>query len=212
MLTRQDKFYVGLFLWVIVLFNLIVVTTYRGLWAYPVALILAASPVTMYYLATRLEKREWQDLLSLKHGSWAFLLGDTFCVAPAVGMASYNWQTLPLDGWYYRWWWPVVCLVAGGVAGVAFHRADRGNYIRAGIPRALVSPTKQAHDRCTYTVLFGGALFTILPIVIEMWNTGKYPLMCLGGWGLLCICDMVRKLDPTKLHVEWDEDEFKLVA
>ena len=209
MSARQECLYVGLTIWMLALYCAIVLTTRIGLWVFPVVCVLLASPVLLYFLATKLELRNWQDILNPKHGSWAFLFGDTFVITLGIGISAYSWRRLPRDGWHCSWQWSVFCLAAGLAAGYAFHLLDRGNYVGAGIPFAVFSPTKIAHDGVAYPVLFGGLLFSGWPVVVKQWDMGRWVVVCVAVWILLCICDMLRGLDPTKLHIEWDTVRFR---
>lgn len=176
---------------------------------HPVAaimVVLVSSPVAMVLVAWKLEpKGRVRQVLNPRSQSWMFLFGDSLGLTTTAAALAVAWCHMP-DGWYTSVWWALASAVIGIVGGDLYHYVDSGAYKAAGAQEALKSPTKQVHDRLTYSVLLGGLVYGGVPVLIEVWSHPgmHFPaLVALGGvviWILCGVRDIRAKLDPNKLH------------
>lgn len=158
-----------------------------------------ASPIAMMVLATAEPNRgtttlaRVASLVDFRHGSWAFLFGDTLFLPIMAAAIAIGWR----HNWFgLSWHWLVICLVIGVVVGLAFHHHDASFYSEA----AFNSPTKLWHDLVAYPVLFGGLVFGLVPMIRQLpWVWVALALFAL--WLLAGVADgTVHKLNPGDLH------------
>lgn len=174
-----------------------------------------ASPVPLAVVAIGMERRDVTHLFDPTVQSWAFMFGDTVFLPFMAAMLALGWRRLgPWPGpggayrsvkrrWYLTWYWWGGCLVAGVLASSAFHWVDSVNYTAS----ALYSPAKLMHDFCAYSVLSGGLLFGLVPVLANR-RLRRYGMLAMLGftfWLGAGIADNTfHKLDGRNLHVEYD--------
>ena len=168
-----------------------------------------SSPCAMYAFRESYEKVGKElPVFDLKHGSWAFLIGDTIVIPMAVVFALIGWNVQDLSAWGESYLWGIAAIAAGILAGTIFHLLDGIGYRSQGAGAALSSPTKLVHDFVAYPVLFGGLVYGGVPLLFH-WNIwSALCLACVVVWLGLAACDAIRGLDPKKLHPNWDKVMF----
>lgn len=211
--------YVGLAVYALCCFILLVQGVASGNTAQAVVMAWFTSPVIMLVMRIVFEKGKPKGLFHPSTQSWMFLFGDTIFLPFAFGAAAFGWRKLDTSGgqWYTTWWWMLVSAGVGVIAGMLFHRADITNYTRQGMELALSSPTKWAHDFVAYPVLFGGLLALGVPVIFSS-LLKPYGILILVGivlWGLMGVRDAGLILSPLKavnLHPKWDRFWFHVIS
>lgn len=210
-MTRQYSMYVGLGMWAVLMFGLLVASVRDGSPTRSVAFVILASPALLAALAVFVEERQLGELVDLRSGSWSFMIGDTFVLTSAVAFAALAWRAIPREGWQVSWWWTAICGLIGFGAGTLFHWWDGGNYASVGATEQVLSPTKLAHDFVAYPVLFGALLCVGVPLLFNWsWHTSAV-LGCVVLWMVLAVCDGLRGLSPFDMHPAWDEHGFRVI-
>ncbi len=176
---------------------------------FAVLTIWMCSIFVMYLWREKYEAPKAPQLLDLKKGSWAFLLGNTIFLPLAAVCAVTGWHNSDFSNWGESPNWMLACLGIGLVAGGTFHLLDCLNYRQVGAGLALMSPTKVAYDFITYPVLFGGLVYAGTPMLLN-WNLASACMaICIVIWAFLCMRDMVYSLNPKDLHPAWYPEGFR---
>lgn len=212
-MSRQQYMYGGLAIWAVLMFVSLIANVRAGHPVNSIFAVLLASPLLLVVLGVLLEGRNPGDVLNVRNGSWAFVLGDSIALTAAAAFASIAWRAIPHQGWIVSWWWTALSGLIGLMAGVAFHLMDRSGYINAGAGDRVLSPTKLAHDFVAYPVLFGGLVCIGVPLLLHWsWHTWAI-LGCVGLWLVFVVRDGVfANLNPFELHPAWDSVLFRSPA
>lgn len=182
-------------------------------------MIWAASPLLILMLRFTLE-RDWEigrqlSTYGLGKQSWAFILGDTIALPFTAFVLALAWRTLDVSGnrWFMSWWWLPVCVLVGLAFGYWFHFIQDGPaYINAGVPEALNSPTKWAHDFVSYPVILGGLLYLGAPVLAhQFWPYGAIGLIGIVLWFGFGARDAFAGLNPVLFHPQWDVSRFRVI-
>lgn len=205
--------YVCLAIWALLMFTMLVKSVRDGNAFIAVTCVLLASPILLAILAVEVEGRQLNELVSLRHGAWSFLIGDTLVLTSAVAFAALGWRSISHEGWIVSWWWTMSCALIGLGAGALFHKWEIGKYMREGAGDRLLSPTKLAHDFVAYPVLFGALTCIGIPLLMHRsWHSWAALVCVIIIWGGLAVCDGLRGLSPLELHPGWDATDFRVVA
>ena len=183
----------------------------HGWWqVLPVGMLLI-SPVAMAVL-----RYSYEDPFSLNGFlkpsvmSRAFVVGDILLLPAALGFAGRGWQVVPGDGWGYSLWFALVAFAAGISSAVVFRRFDGPRYMDAGVPTALLSPTKMWHDLVVMPVVIALFVWLLAPQLFGAWSSDAFmALTFLVGFGVLVVADALNPPDPAGQHPAWDAKYFQ---
>lgn len=171
--------------------------------------IITFSYAVMYDYRKSYEGPNAPPLFDHKLCSWAFMYGDTVVVPIGAVFAVHGMQSPDVAAWKSSILWIVFSFAVGLFIGWCFHQLDGKNYEEDGNEVMLKSPTKLAHDFVAYPVIFGGAVFVTVPMLLHYSEYTKGVLISLAVWLFLGGCDIYRKLKRKNLHVGWDPEEFR---
>lgn len=207
-------FTVGIALYALVVFGLLVYFGRTGQ-AWPaVAAAYLASPVPMLVVSL-IEGATVRQVVDLRTASWAFVIGDFLALPALFFFAAKAWKQLP-DNWWgtsrVLWTWIVAAAVLGVAFGFLFHFiVDGPGYENVGAVAQLGSRSKRLHDFVAYPALSGAVMALMVPL-IHYWikhpgdsavnNQTQLALyLGLGGWILMGALDtLVHKPSPLDLH------------
>ena len=178
-------------------FMLICTPAVRGFWPIVLVVALLASPV-MPVIVTYLDRKRlpW-DVLNPRKQSWAFMFGDTFCVAPALSVASVAWGVGRVPDFARTTWWWVAMIGLGIAASVVLTKADRKRYEENDALAAYECPDKIIHDKVVVPVLISSLLALALPLLFAWTIYTSIIVGLLAGWALLIVIDdKFRFVDP----------------
>lgn len=190
--------------WAYCMYVLLAYAAHRGNPALSMLAVWGASPLLLVFLGTTMEHRSLLELMNLRTGSWAFLLGDTILLPAAAAVCAWGWEHLDrtVPRWYTSAGWYLLSAALGLLAAAVFHYNDTNAYRKAGAELALNSPTKLAHDLVAYSVLFGGLVCIGVPLLFDA-ATRPYAAVAVIGvvlWLIAGIRDGVHGLNPHDLH------------
>lgn len=106
----------------------------------------------------------------------------------------------------------LVAALIGVVAAIGFRKIDGKRYINAGVPEALLSPTKLWHDWVVMPVVTAWLIWLVVPQLF-MGSSG-FPMvtvMFLALFGGLLVIDAALKPDPVYQHPRWDPVRFEAI-
>jgi hypothetical protein len=206
--VHRYLFLVVLLAQAVVVFTIMVWAIKRGMPFVAAASCWLASPLPMAFIAVFMEHRTFSEVVSLRTGSWAFLLGDCVFLPFMAAMLALGWRRLDQEQshWYTSWWWMAGMAAFGLAAGLFFHfYLDSVNYDTL----QLNSPTKLYHDLVAYVVLAGGLSFGLWPVLANAGSRVPFGWLALvlgfGLWLAAGIADNTfHKLDGRDLHIQYD--------
>lgn len=178
-------------------FTLICTPAVRGFWPIVLVVALFVSPGMPVYVTYVARKRSPWDVLNPRKQSWAFMFGDTLCVAPALSVAAAAWGLgLVPDFARTKWWW-VAMIGLGIVASIVLTKADRKRYEENDALAAYERPDKIFHDKVVVRVLISSLLVLAFPLLFVWTIYTSIIVGLLAGWAVLIVIDdKFRFVDP----------------
>jgi hypothetical protein len=214
-LHAPKRAYAVCFLVALAFFSCIVWLDHSGQWLLA-GLVAAASSYTVMAVARNIIEGSDLPLFDLKHGSWAFLIGDAglglAVMAGSYTRNSHHWDN---SSWGSSTTWAAVALIVGYGMGLGFHYVlDKGGYTKVRADALLYSPSKMAHDFVTYPALAGAMVYICVPVAfssIWRYNTGPYLMMLAFLVWIVGVAHDASGLDVWKLHPVYDWKQHKVV-
>jgi hypothetical protein len=175
--------------------------------------MIVLSPVAMLLLRWWYEDGLDRSFFNPLVMSWGFILGDTVILPVVLLFGGLGWQDLP-NGWRQSasLWFAAACALIGLAVAVVFRLVDGRRYVDAGVPTALLSPTKVWHDWVVMPVTVAGLCWLLIPQVYFGGSTFTRPaFVFMGLFGLTLLLDAITKPDPAAQHPQWDSVRFTAV-
>lgn len=145
------------------------VALYLGIrfgFSWAVGVMVAASAVgvsvAIGYYARRISP---SGILDLRQQSWAFVFGDTLCLAPILGLTAQVWGSARVSSVFAEWWWITLMVICGILVGLIMTSVDQKRYRDHDALAAYKEPDKQWHDKpvvWTIAALIGTATVPVL--------------------------------------------------
>ena len=222
LLKQPSMFYVALFAilaWDLLLFALWFFS-FKSSPSYTGLLMLLFSTVPMLLIGMLVEGREpFTDLMNPRHGSWMFIFGDLIGL-PIAGycLSRYHQTVSGVPEWATsaKTFWGIAIISGLAAAYVFRYMNDASAYT----PLAFNSPTKLYHDFGAYVLFFGtlfyGLVYAVTAGLSSGQGEGKWVWLAIASVILLWLApgvprDLAGKLEPEKLHVQWDWHDNQVV-
>lgn len=160
---------------------------------------IVVSPIPMWIIRQKLEYGRPEGMFDWRTQSWAFLFGDSLFIPMSLMFSVYALRTNDTN-LLTHWWWTPLALLVGLAASYGFRAMDAASYVKTGNADRLFCPSKIWHDRQVYISLAALLFGCGVPAILTFSTSGWLALVFFGGWVLAGVCDMIRGLDPARMH------------